>query len=122
MHTPVRICPIPAIPDIEASSPLLHSIANTWTRPRIRNPRPVILRPAWYTIRILEVLLSEKENAFSNSSSTRKIYGWHRLQGSYPIAIMSSRFPVYSCLLESFICFTLEQEGIWNFLVLVFRM
>ena len=49
-------------------------------------------------------------------------YGLHRLQGSYPLAITLSRLPVNSSLLDSFICPTEEQPGLWNFFVLVFRM
>lgn len=72
IHTPIRIWPIPAIPDIEASIPLLNSVPHTCVKPLIRNAVPEMLRPSWYTIIILPTFLSENRNDFSASMSIRK--------------------------------------------------
>ena len=45
IEMPIKICPIPAIPEIEASSPRLSSVPQTWIKPLIRKPRPVIFSP-----------------------------------------------------------------------------
>ena len=47
------------------------------------------------------------------------LYGLHFLHGSYPAAIIASLLSDEAFLLLFFICFTDEQEGRWNFFVLV---
>ena len=45
MQIPINICPIPAIPEIDASIPLLNSVPHTCVRPLIRKPRPAMFKP-----------------------------------------------------------------------------
>lgn len=47
METPIKIWPMPAIPEMEASTPRLNSAPQTCASPLIRKPRPVRFSPAW---------------------------------------------------------------------------